>query len=163
MGALTIKQATMLHLHAPLWNHTLDKGLFGSMPADHLMPVWWASPAKHSLRPKTVHLVRRCLPEIVYEHAHAQRPKMQQSPVSVKLIRQIPTMSQGCHCHQPASGAGKFGRTFFPRSSSRPDRYLLSDVAAVIAVIYTSIILVVFLVCVHGPYSPLGGGQQLRR
>ena len=73
LGALTIKQAIMLHLHAPLWNHTLDKGLFGSMPADHLMPVWWASPAKHPSLPKTVLLVCRCTPEIVYEHVHAQR------------------------------------------------------------------------------------------
>ena len=73
LGVLTIKQAITLHLHASLWNHTLKKGLFGSMPADHLIPVWWASPAKHPSLPKTVLLVRRCVPEFVYEHVHAQR------------------------------------------------------------------------------------------
>ena len=73
LGTFTIKQTIMLHLHVSLWYHTLDKGLFSSMPADHLMPVWWASPAKRPALPKSVLFIRGCVPEIVYEHAHAQR------------------------------------------------------------------------------------------
>ena len=79
-GAFAIKQATMLHLHMSLWNRTLDKGLFGSMPADHLIPVWWASPAKHPALLHTVLLARGRVPDIVYEHVHTQRTEDASEP-----------------------------------------------------------------------------------